>query len=278
MLQFCKTTQQFYGIQKNTFLLFAIVVCGGGLYALWPKDTIQKSQDQEPLLQEQKLDLPQMDPRRLRQILLEKKKTVAIVDLRSVEEYTTSHIVGAHHLPLSGVKPSEPFAADYTVLVLPKNYTVSDVEAFVKVLGREGFQVVEVLKGGMTAWELIGGRVITDGNMSSLVDQSKVRMIDLSTLGQKMKNDGMVPIFVDVRPPEQWQKGHIAGAENLPLERIEYDSGILSPVRTIVIYGDNEAQVFRAAVRFYDMGFYDVYALREPFSVWQERHLPTTSR
>jgi len=47
--------------------------------------------------------------------------------------------------------------------------------------------------------------------------------------------DGLVTV-IDVRPPEEYAQGHIPGALNIPLERLESRLGELPPEREIVAY------------------------------------------
>jgi rhodanese-related sulfurtransferase/biotin operon repressor len=47
--------------------------------------------------------------------------------------------------------------------------------------------------------------------------------------------DGLVTV-IDVRPPEEYAQGHIPGALNIPLDRLESRLGDLPPEREIVAY------------------------------------------
>ncbi|MCU0834135.1 MAG: metalloregulator ArsR/SmtB family transcription factor [Chromatiaceae bacterium] len=47
--------------------------------------------------------------------------------------------------------------------------------------------------------------------------------------------DGLVTV-IDVRPPEEYAQGHIPGALNIPLDRLESRLGELPPEREIVAY------------------------------------------
>jgi ArsR family transcriptional regulator len=47
--------------------------------------------------------------------------------------------------------------------------------------------------------------------------------------------DGLVTV-IDVRPPEEYAQGHIPGALNIPLDRLESRLGELPPKREIVAY------------------------------------------
>jgi len=47
--------------------------------------------------------------------------------------------------------------------------------------------------------------------------------------------DGLVTV-IDVRPPEEYAQGHIAGAINVPLQRLSRELGQIPPEREVVAY------------------------------------------
>ena len=90
-------------------------------------------------------------------------------------------------------------------------------------------------------------------------------------------------VFLDARSPEDYDRGHILGASNLPWEVFdEYFDVALSNVSddtTIIAYCDGETcslgeHVARELVL---MGYEDVRVLVNGWSLWKERQLPTES-
>jgi rhodanese-related sulfurtransferase len=92
-------------------------------------------------------------------------------------------------------------------------------------------------------------------------------------LYEMMKNGDNVNI-IDVRKPEDYLKGHIHGAINLPKERWETFSG-LSRDRVNIVYCYSEVCHLAAAAawRFSDKG-YPVMELEGGFETWKNYELP----
>ena len=88
-------------------------------------------------------------------------------------------------------------------------------------------------------------------------------------------------VFVDVRPPELYQEGHIQGAINLPFA--EFDQMIdkiltdLPEEVLIVTYCDGDDCVLSAelAIRLKEFGYEKVRVLHNGWSVWKSHHLPS---
>jgi rhodanese-related sulfurtransferase/uncharacterized membrane protein YphA (DoxX/SURF4 family) len=88
-------------------------------------------------------------------------------------------------------------------------------------------------------------------------------------------------VFVDVRPPEQYQEGHIRGAINLPMadfDRIADKMVVDYPEDTIfVTYCDGEdcALAAEVALKLKKIGFENVRVLHDGWNVWKNLHLPS---
>ena len=67
--------------------------------------------------------------------------------------------------------------------------------------------------------------------------------------------------LIDVRPPTQFAKGHVARAENVPIESI--DSVAFSPSDTIVLLSDGGAHAAQAWVFLQLRGYRNVFFLRD---------------
>ncbi|MGB5159238.1 rhodanese-like domain-containing protein [Desulfobacterium sp. N47] len=87
-------------------------------------------------------------------------------------------------------------------------------------------------------------------------------------------------VFIDARPFEEYNKGHIKGAISLPYEEAdqkfaEVMSGV-SEDNLIVTYCDGETCELSMdlAVFLRNAGYKKVWALANGWSVWQENNLP----
>jgi len=87
-------------------------------------------------------------------------------------------------------------------------------------------------------------------------------------------------VFIDARSDEDFRKGHIQGAKNLPWQDVEQRffemPEDISQNMTIIAYCDGETCKLShdLALFLLDMGFKDVRVLVNGWSVWQETNLP----
>jgi rhodanese-related sulfurtransferase len=106
-----------------------------------------------------------------------------------------------------------------------------------------------------------------------LVDEVKgeVREISPSTLLQ-MKTDGEEFSLVDVREPEDWQKGTIAGAATIARGVLEMniDQVTTDKDRKIVLYCGGGSRSALAAYMLQRMGFRNVLSLEGGYRGWKE--------
>ncbi|MBR9985604.1 MAG: rhodanese-like domain-containing protein [Desulfosarcina sp.] len=90
-------------------------------------------------------------------------------------------------------------------------------------------------------------------------------------------------IFLDARPPNQYDEGHIQGALNLPWQEVDrYFMELadrLNAAGTIIAYCDGEScdLSHELALFLQEMGFGDVRVLVNGLTVWQQAGLPTAT-
>lgn len=97
---------------------------------------------------------------------------------------------------------------------------------------------------------------------------------------------GEVDLVIDVREPEEWSAGHVAGAVNVPRGVLELRADASLPVADpaltekmdsrVVVYCMKApgARSLLAAQTLQRMGYSDVVAMTEGFSAWHEAGLP----
>jgi rhodanese-related sulfurtransferase len=86
--------------------------------------------------------------------------------------------------------------------------------------------------------------------------------------------DGLVTVL-DVRPPEEFAQGHVAGAINLPLDRLQERLKDLPADREVVAYcrGPWCVLSFEAVARLREAGF-DARRLQDGLPEWRRAGLP----
>jgi rhodanese-related sulfurtransferase/DNA-binding transcriptional ArsR family regulator len=89
--------------------------------------------------------------------------------------------------------------------------------------------------------------------------------------------DGLVTVL-DVRPPEEYAQGHVAGALNVPLDRLQERLKDLPPDRDVVAYcrGPWCVLSFEAVARLREAGF-DARRLQDGLPEWRRAGLPVVS-
>ncbi len=88
-------------------------------------------------------------------------------------------------------------------------------------------------------------------------------------------------LFLDARPAEEYDWGHIPGARNLPSDAFVDESGRvlldISPDTPVVVYSDGVScgRSARLALTLKRAGFRDVRVLLNGWTLWRESGLPT---
>jgi rhodanese-related sulfurtransferase len=87
-------------------------------------------------------------------------------------------------------------------------------------------------------------------------------------------------VFLDARPPELYQKGHILGAHNLPLtefDRLADKVFMDFPEDTLFVTycdGDDCSLSGHLALKLKEIGFENVRVLHDGWRVWKSHQLP----
>jgi len=104
-------------------------------------------------------------------------------------------------------------------------------------------------------------------------DRDSLEAVSRQELLQRSK-DGLVTIL-DVRPPEEYESGHIPGAVNVPLAEIEQHVTGLPKERDIIAYcrGAYCVLAFEAVAALREKGF-EARRLEEGYPEWKAAGLP----
>lgn len=85
-------------------------------------------------------------------------------------------------------------------------------------------------------------------------------------------------VWVDVRPAEQFQAGHIAQARSVPAANLEQKAASLPKNKPLVVVCDNGRDSARAAAKLRAQGFADVVPLEGGMRAWLAASLPVTQK
>ncbi|GAB4280955.1 MAG: hypothetical protein Kow0067_00010 [Coriobacteriia bacterium] len=228
-----------------------------------------------------------------------------IVDIRSPEHYALGHIEGAVNIPFKEIYTEENLAKldpnKKIVVVCYTGHTASETNMFYNMLGYDAL----TLKFGMSGWvadEAIVGLPIpgkATGDYPTVTEPVEAGTFDLpaiegyedvqaAIIGQAEKyfaaelppTISAADVFnivqsadpgyqiVSVRGGEDYAKGHIAGAINIPWKEAADNLAKLDPNKKIIVYcytGHTGGEVSM----FFNLMGYETYNMKFGMSGWQ---------
>lgn len=122
--------------------------------------------------------------------------------------------------------------------------------------------IVFVLSGGM----LIGPYILKGMN----------RVAEVSSFDATRIINSKDGVLLDIRNAEEFSTGHILGAKNIPVAKLNSDLGALAKNKSkpIIVYCQN-GRLSPSAVKILNaQEFKEVYALTGGLSAWQQAGLP----
>ncbi len=196
------------------------------------------------------------------------KDTHQIIDIRSTEEFKYSHIENSKNIPITKLKEQAS--------KLDKNIPVIIIDQIETTQGKEATQYLEELGfssryliGGITNFSKEGFSIISFGDPNLTTDIVKVNPISSEEANQKAINESRLIKFLDVRSRKNYEKNHIQGSTNIPLEELEQKKNDI-PVGKIIIVDEEPIRSFQSAVRLHDMNFIGVYYLESSLSKFKK--------
>jgi len=215
--------------------------------------------------------------------LIDSGADIAIFDSRSYEEYHNNSIPTAISVP--GAELVYRFAdlvpsPDTTVIVNCGGRTRSIIGA--QALRNAGFRnKIMSLKDGTMAWHLAGCEVVHGATRrppevseaghktaaeaaARVASRCEIRQIDRATLAAwRAEADRRSLYVLDVRTPEEYAAGHLAGARSAPGGQLvqETDAHIATWNGRVVLVDDNGVRATMTASWLKQMGWNDVAVL-----------------
>lgn len=134
---------------------------------------------------------------------------------------------------------------------------------------------------GVNHWRVDGIVLVGDWSVETRFADSagESLVVALDEAAALFEQDAVV--FLDARPPDQYAKGHIGGALNLPWQAVDHYFGEtadrLEGAPFIITYCDGEScdLSHELALFLMEMGFGNVRVLVNGWSLWQDAGLPT---
>ncbi|HOX11202.1 MAG TPA: rhodanese-like domain-containing protein, partial [Candidatus Moranbacteria bacterium] len=153
-------------------------------------------------------------------LLAEENEQPVLLDIRPFQTYADEHIADAINITPEEFPLEQKIDLHKSIIVIGENPEDENIKKTITQLEKEDFKNFMVLAGGMEAWKQLVGVTVNYGNPNSFEDQMKVSYVEGKDLNDALKQN--VPTFIlDVRTAEEYAKGHIPGAINIPAEELE---------------------------------------------------------
>jgi rhodanese-related sulfurtransferase len=207
-------------------------------------------------------------------LLADKNSNITLLDIRPFASYAQEHIVDAVNITPSEFPLDSKIDVHSFVVVVGENSSDGDIKTTVDELKKENFDNFLVLAGGMETWKQLGQTTVTYGDPTLFTDQAKVSYVDGEKLNEALKQK-VAMFIIDVRSGEDYAKGHIPGAINIPADDIEKRRKEITEKRVVVV-GINELQEFQSSVQMYDMLLASPFVLRGAMPGWEQKGFPIT--
>lgn len=205
------------------------------------------------------------------------KENFFIVDVRMKESFESEHIVDSASIPLNEINSNlDQFDEEKKYVIIDENGSEAVFLAVESMMRKKGLRDIKFLSGGFMAWKKLHYPVVSLGNPSSIVDQSKVAYINSGELKYLLdKKEDL--LILDVRQPDSFQREHIETAANFPIRQLENKRSELPFDKKIILYDDSGLLAFQAGVKLYDLNFFQVRVLSDGLEGWKKSGFETVS-
>lgn len=185
-----------------------------------------------------------------------------VLDARSILAFGGGHIPGALSIALGAEFPTWVgwmIQPEESILLVLENE--SDIPRAAEHLFRLGYdRIAGYLHGGMTTWQ-------NGGLPLEHVGEWTVHELN------RRKDDPSVTVL-DVRADNEWEKGHIPGAQHIYVPHLEQHLGGLDPDQTIVVYCGSGYRASIAASVLKQHDFPSIVNIPGSWNAWTEAGLP----
>lgn len=107
------------------------------------------------------------------------------------------------------------------------------------------------------------------------VTMDKAKDVSIDEAAKLLKDNPKI-VVLDVRTPEEFAKGHIAGAKNVDFNADDFDKQIekLDPNSTYLVHCAAGGRSKQSLATFTDKKFKGVYHMNEGFKAWEKAGKP----
>lgn len=108
-------------------------------------------------------------------------------------------------------------------------------------------------------------------NLAPTTSDRDLTLIDQSRLESILDQKESGAVLIDVRSPDDFARGHIPGAINIPLPDLHRHDPRLSRATSLIVYGDGPGDILApaAAKKLIVLGYSGVYDYRGGLELWE---------
>ncbi len=203
--------------------------------------------------------VPTISAEVVRQKILNGDK-VRFLDVRGEESFKSEHIPHSLSLNPASLSIYTPTEGELSIVVFSSIKDTQALEVIKNTLRQKSSRLF-LLEGGFEQWKKEGNQTIALGDPNSFIDQSKVTYITPSNVATILSSGSQNVFLLDVQSEQNYQRKHIKGAKNIPLDQLEKRSDEIPPAQNIIIYGESELTSFQGGVRLSDLGIFTAKTL-----------------
>lgn len=197
---------------------------------------------------------------------------IILIDLRNAESFSQEHIIGAKNVlveELENILANRDWQKKYVLI----DEDGTEARSYLQVRpeqpkGKENNNIF-YLEGGFSSWKAKYFPTISAGDPYSMTDQAKVKYLNSEEAAKLAQEETL--IFIDLRKSEAYAEGHIKDAAHIYLENLEEKNNEIPRDKKIILYDKDGLWAFQGAVRLFDMGFLNVYALSDGLDGWKSK-------
>jgi rhodanese-related sulfurtransferase len=133
------------------------------------------------------------------------------------------------------------------------------------VAAKRGYENLFVYLEGMPVWEEFDYPSIKGPEYEARVETVQMPILDLAAL---VKSDTKDFVIADVRDKQEYAKGHIPGAVNIPVAAFASKSSILDKKKRIIVYCNGGGRSNKAYRKLMKLGYKKRF--QTLFTDWKE--------
>jgi len=204
---------------------------------------------------------------------------LGMIDVRSPDAYEEGHLIGALNVPIEEL-PGWAVRIPGDLFLVVYDADGSRVEEAVSILRARGVRDAWGLRGGLEAWRTafpdhyeISGAPIRGEEFLSPMSASTAAVTSDGSHSLVTVHDlfRWFYVLVDLRSPDAFAAGHIAGAISIPAAGVEEAAKWLPPYAAIVFYDEDGSESDAIAQRFIDAGFSRAKSLLGGLAEWRRQ-------